>query len=693
MDEGELFEIYSNLRPYVPCGIESKLIRVDIEGDEVSKQVVFINRQIIYLYGFQNRYVVNKQLISDRELLTSATSFPYDALKFLEPLEVQSITVLIWQILAKPSDFAQRVYKSAGTPSFSFLIELTIPAVYGFFSTQETSACAYNFYSAISMIAPYDIFVWIVSPFFKSATVNHFSDAVFRDALSSNYLPKSAEIQLAQSIIDISAKRMNFLPESHNALLRFLSTIYKPSQIWMLILKVLVVPQFLLKIPLSPYFHANSPCVKFEKVLHILRDADKFSEIRFPQLSLNQSLFEIPEAFLSYGQSLSYDLVLTLNDVYVLATIEPMLTQDSPKILNVVLKNKNQVMLPWKIKYYPKKPRPPFFSLRPLVFDCIEIPKPLDDNENAQIWQMLEEECANYHMNPFDVLSSPIAKTGVNLLDYKLNHMDRSKLKIYGLKVKDAELTRYAIIFEDLLIHQMQFHKLRTWLEIGEECVGMFGYMIAAREYMQNYINMKPKVLLNNFWKILNDQPKIKSERLWLSIQLLSKLEPAIINPHKKVIDDLNNKYSRIMLKYQSRIRKGIEFTSDALTQCMWESSGILTFVNASSPLRSRYIALITYLYEIQKLIYARKMQDSLQEIDAIIHFTFTTGHFDWVLETVILLDGVFFNDPRFNTNCDDELIDIWKQFTVAFIHLLQEDEELLSIYAKYATSGMLQLP
>ncbi|OHS99189.1 hypothetical protein TRFO_34396 [Tritrichomonas foetus] len=265
-------KIYHQLAPIMPPGIDNKLNHTDEQAIKCMCHILIVNRQKNYLFSVKKRPTLNGKNIMSSDIFESASKNPSEALRYFAPLEVQSISALMNFLIAKPAYFADIIFhKIDDIKLTSFIYLNTIPAIFSHFSTREACVFAFNFYTAVSRNLNFNLFIKIVSPFFNSANINHFSDIVFRELFWSNYLAKSTPLQFAQKLVDTAASKFSYLPSAHVALLRVLKLQFTNDQIWKLIIMDLLIPQLQLQCNVSPFSYILEPvydCKEVCKVLH-----------------------------------------------------------------------------------------------------------------------------------------------------------------------------------------------------------------------------------------------------------------------------------------------------------------------------------------------------------------------------------------------------------------------------------------
>ena len=180
LTDEELENEYKELKPLMFPGILDKLSQIDEKCDQISREILISNRKSLY-----NLYALSicehtKQAFKFDNLICSGSVPPNDALRIFEPLEVQSITMLLKVLLSDPPKFVNGILSCIKKSEFITIAYLTVPAVYSFFSSKETAGFAFSFYVELARKAPFDIFSLFVSQYFNSSTCNVFITLLFK---------------------------------------------------------------------------------------------------------------------------------------------------------------------------------------------------------------------------------------------------------------------------------------------------------------------------------------------------------------------------------------------------------------------------------------------------------------------------------------------------------------------------------
>ncbi|OHS97780.1 hypothetical protein TRFO_35918 [Tritrichomonas foetus] len=721
-----LYSEYTKLKNYIPPDLKSRLDVTDAKGEKISTDILKANRALAFFVAARENLVVNKMTITSDSLLHNLTEDVPEMLSEFSPLHVQATISLFNWVFANIANFAELFSKLSKIPNY--FIFITIPSIFSNFSTKEAANFAFKFYHSVSLITPHDQFIKIVSPFFRSSCgINHFSKTVFSELFWSIYLTKISHIELAQKLIDISAKNITLLPDPQFSLLKLLSLKYKKDQIWKLLITVLILPQFWLQFSISPFSYSKAPVFDYKKVRDVLQS--RSSKLTFPELDLisyDSSFFEIPDVFLKYHESYSIDLILSTADLFMIRTLFTKgLPSHMKKLNDAISLHINSIesfTQPFHLKIYPKVSHPPSFlsslSMRPLLFtnsfanqfsalknsnnntimkdnkimrECLSPKKP--DNDFMQLWTTIQTIAEERVEDPVElIMKETQPKVGIYIIDKRLKKIDIEKFRIFALSMSIDSMYETASLLEVLLMHQMSIRTLVRWNDLSQESVNIFSYFI-ANSIFQYHEKKKSQTLILTFYDILYEAPNISSVRFFLSLLLLSKCEHRILKHFEDQINEMKTRFQCLVEKKKKiLLNETPDFESRVIAKCFWESNGLLSLVDENSSLIARYFTLLNFLKELITLSNAAGFCDKREHVDKLVKFAFTMGHdCSWILLTTMMLNATIFNDDRISIFVSEDRAEIWRTFSVTFFKVLEDDVQLVTQYGALATGDEIR--
>lgn len=579
MTSDELYQKFIQLKKCVPPDIQSQLAYTDHYGEKISFEIVNVNRTLAYFVAAREKLAVKNRIISKESLRESLQwrnkkGYPPKILESYIPIHVQAVNSLLKWALSSPSDLANRITKLPYIPKY--MIYITIPSIFSYFSSKEAATYAFYFYKSLSSLVPIESFIYIVSPFFRSCCAIHkFSRVVFDSLFWSAYLsPEYSDdpTRFAQKLIDLVVSKLPILPGPQLSLLHHLSTSWTSSQIWDLLINDLILPQFWLQFNISPFSYSNKPPFDYNKVHDMIQL--KSENLSFPDLTkdeiinginspLDESLFEICESFSKVDEPLTIYIIMTAADIVMLRhlfdadqlppsmkNIDPLIVDHFDKAqddlisayraLSANSKGKNHrhfrirkmtqsdsdndvlsdsldsgledfqydelnvILKPFSIKIFPK------------VSDSIQnfVPKPLifpkektkskndisydpEKNDSLQLWQAIQNIATEHGDDPIQlIMRETPPRTGVSVIDKKLqskcqiiksesetdnenNISEIEKFRILCLNEMIKRLSIQSTQFEDLILNQLKVSNLSKWLDISNECIRGYSFLVA----------------------------------------------------------------------------------------------------------------------------------------------------------------------------------------------------------------------
>ena len=353
MKKGENYlNIIDQLKDVVPSGLDNRLNYVDQTADKLSFQILSKSRSVFYLMNFNDLQPAKGQNDNRYEYLRSCSCSPHEAISYYPPLEIQSLASFSRMLISKPTNLAHAVSKfynqNQNTSQLRDLITISLPALFSFFSTCETSGLAFNFYSALSSILSTETFSTFVYPFLNAPSIHHFSNHIFQELFTRIYVKKVSPHQFIQTLLDLTVESFSYLSPHHMALLRILKIQTSEQNVWYIIIKCILIPQLKIYSVLSPFCHCSLLLHKISTYIEILNELCQIclspnskknnqkirSNIKIPNLNLEQhnSLYEIPETYIAFGETFTSTLILTLNDVRILVSLEMETTHYMEKL-------------------------------------------------------------------------------------------------------------------------------------------------------------------------------------------------------------------------------------------------------------------------------------------------------------------------------------------------------------------------
>ncbi|EAY15896.1 hypothetical protein TVAG_165240 [Trichomonas vaginalis G3] len=671
----ELLKKYDELKPYLFPNIALKLDEIDASGNQLTRHVLRKNRQSIYelfAHDFID-YQKNSSYFSD--LLESSYQTPVDSLLIINPLHAQGLCQLLQTIYSNPKSLAKAISENLSSPYFHHIVNLAIPAIYGFFSTKEQGAQALSFYTCLSAQVNFSVYCHIIKPFFMNSNMDNFINQLVTAIFFSNYLKKFNPDRFCDLIVNKTQKFLRFLPTSQFQLLRFLSLQWDNVSIWRLIINCLIIPAFTLQYHFNPFAHSYLVKFDLQQVIKCLQTYDAFPTIN---LSVSWPL-EIPGDFVFLNNTCTYEIILTKADIEAIQCFTNYMTYHGPKLPEILKEIKSPSFKPFSIVFFPKIPLPPSFPSRPLFFET-KTYEPPNDNRMAQMWVSICEAATEIREDPINVIRNKI-QTQNHMLNAKLAEMNMDDVLMYGVQTELSELSNNARNFERLLNHKLEMSRMNGFNALCGIFESKTSFLVAKK--MVNKVKGK-------FWQIISNMSGTSHVRFHSAIIMLDQGENEFLKPIKSSLSVLHKKFAKVTEMKMVECSKEITLGSTSFQSQISENNVLLSIVNESSSFLSRATVLLYYLKTFNTFCECYSIDDTRESYDQMMHYAISMNNTSWLLKTVLLLDGTLFGDARYEKEIGKMYLDLWQKFKASFLQYLSYDEQLLVGYIKLSGEGTL---
>lgn len=666
---------YESLRPFIFPNISNRLQETDTKGSDFLRKIFFTNRQSFYQRFASNYIDYQRNNILFNDYLTSANETPVDSLTVINPIQAQGFSQFLQSIYSNSPVLVDAVCKNMNNHNFNHIINIVIPALYGFFSTKEQSAAALTFYTCMSANADFQTYCNIVAPFFCNANIDSFCEKLIDSVFFSNYLKKFNASRFCDLVINKLQKLIRFLPTSQFQLIRFLSLNWENSKVWKLIIQCLIIPAFQLNVPFNPF--AQSPLVDFE-YYDFIDELKKFES--FPTLNLSVSWpLEIPGDFVFFNETFTFELTLTKFDLDTISSFHQYVPYHGARLPDIVRDIKTRPFQPFRVIVYPKIPIPPRVSARNLFFEqkSLEIPS---DNHMAQLWVSIKDTAESERIDPINLIQQNI-KTGNQILNEKLDKLDKEHLLSYGVQSELSDLYFEASNFEKLLTHTLELSRLRMYFK---SCIG-FQKKVSMRLAKRTAIKIKGK-----YWQTIDKMIGPGYSRLYTALVLLDQGEQEFLKPIKADLTNLEKKFNQVKEDSMLTLAREVSLGSTTAQSLISENNVLLSIVNDDSPFLSRATVLLHFLHIFSLFCQTYSIDDTRDSFDQMLHYAIAMNGTSWLLKTVILLDGVLFGDPKYESSIGKMYLESWQKFKASFLQYIAVDGQLLDGYIKLSGEGIL---
>jgi hypothetical protein len=323
MDE----RVIQKLREYVPKNTTNLVAKASLKIEETRREIIHKCR-VISLYPFCTRLPIDSFSETTKrdhfhKLFACGANGAFPGVSQLS----QNAAFLVSYLLADPALLVTAVIERRNFSDFEVLVMSTIPAIFGFFSSDEQLWNAYLFYREVVKRAEPADSVRILTPFFNSIAtfrfleyaLDRFCHGFFLDLTLNPTGDRGSLIAIhASNLLQCFTKALPLLPHQHLKLLRYVrKSRFGPAE-----LSDLFLIRFLFRN--TAMWVRASPCDRFRPEIDRLLSAisGKPDELKrlYRVLFETKSCYSVPALFLPFSQF--YLLYLfSVNDILFLAQI------------------------------------------------------------------------------------------------------------------------------------------------------------------------------------------------------------------------------------------------------------------------------------------------------------------------------------------------------------------------------------
>lgn len=671
----EAKKLFLFFKEAIPPDTSQKFQKLNEEGSSLSREILFINRQIICLFAANRRIYRDTVPIGELRMINSASVVPCDATEFFGPIWIQSTIFLLSFLNENLDKLAEAVSKSTHLQMHAYIMSVLIPMFFSYFSNNEAANRAYTFY--IQSIQYYNKreYLQLIKPFYAVPSIWKFIDNLFRSTIWSNYMDRPDAKEFTKIILIHTANTLYLLPTYQLNLIILLTTIWDIKDVWDMIIRIILIPQLKLEELISPFTYTSPRPIDINEIIEELQHIVDYGSVTL-EIKIQESMYEIPDAFVTYGNSYSIEFIITLADVHVLLSLPIEYPSHITRLKTLKIEKKYH---PFRIRIFPKENLEMKVN-DPLIFENIETEELKTDSNMALLFHFLNKKTDN----PFDYVRGNELKCLDPVIQFALNKIDVDTYVDYATQKAVNTSIRHANIFELYLDRKLEIEKLRNWIQICKDYIDIISFSSASREVKF--------MLLPKYQFDLDKIPEILNLKHWYTIVYLQQVERSILEPFIPVIEQMEKSFSRLILKLKLECQSPGEFNSERLSKRLWEANGIMSFVSIKSNFMSRFIILMNYLNEIEYILKAVGEEQNDKRYTQIISFCVVCLDCDWILRTSIYLHAILLLNDRIIRQCDENLIDIWKKFSVCLMSLLSHDEELLEQFFVIAAPDKIHI-
>jgi hypothetical protein len=664
MDPRENFDFLSK---YVPRTTEYLTLQCEKEVEAMRKENIQKHRVISLVPLLLSKLDV-------REWVPDSNTFPKFVFKpkeanppYVSPQLLQQSSHLFQIIHHNPSDLFNGLISIKGTPLYHFVINSSIPSLYGYFSSQEHIQLAFSFYIHVVSTDDVDAGIEMLSPFFKTPCIfrlienimTPFCERVRSDArIGDKKYPNTVVETYANEFAKLLIASAPLLTHSHSVILRIMLNKWGLNETSKFIIQVLF--KSLGCIWLETNGLQNRTPFFVSVITEILKSRSKTSLI-VNKIVEAEPILELPDMYNAF--SLQYILILsTCQDFAALIKVMQLKCQLPPSILSIKPETTPPYSVYW-FKLFPKRRMPKHNKNRPLVFNIKPI-KMVKSAEFDRIWMKIKSVANDIGEEPYDYLRSK-KNISTELIDYAL---------LKSVRMLEEEASK----FEKLMEYMLHRNELVKWMEITDAHLRMMTTPIAAlatnaaydRQY--KYINFAFKKASTFFNSRLTKQTQY--------LLLLQRYLTLYITPNiKKELDTIDSWWAAFLDKKNRELDSFITLTSQSSSALFWDCVEKLRTVNKDNLIFSftTIMLIVKALYELSR---SHNFQGKYDEknmiivIGALIGETAIIGHCTGLISVYIIIGSLGMDNILFKDLCLPQEQKAWVSLEAQMFLFLESD-------------------
>jgi hypothetical protein len=581
---------------------------------------------------------------------------------------MQLISLLLDAVYADPLTFARAIctyLKQCSKPEAIFVYRSAIPSVYGFYALQEHIGLAFHFFCSFVSIAPHEIGLQVLLPFYCSASTARFTESMvagfgmafchdlrydikaFHPTIVARYGP-----MFVQAIEEAFC----LLSRSHQFLLHFcMSTGYTAKEILNFFLRDFVLPQFLLYIRATPFQNHWRQLRQFARFVNA--DAG-FCQPLFGLFQNSKSILEIPCGFsvfdIQYVQLLSTpaDVHTVLNALQLIGAV--------PINVKPFLEGKSYFQNvdygSFWLRVFPRKPAVPVGSLiwRKVVFNealnSFEHTVPPD---YERVWRKLLTFCNSTGEDPIVRLKRISSEDSLN----------------YALEKALDDLEARAVTFEHYLVHSMYLRELVNWNAVVNEHLEKSFEPYAAAEILRELEDANPTKLSSfpTFVRLVSIAPELQ-----FSIIVQRFLPVLLTKQHWEILKQMRSLWTADLVEARSSLALPEALKNVKIQRRLWQAIEHLKCINHvefAQALRVMFQALL----QIQAL---EKIEPKAMQFAIIYSDCQELPGYFLVINCLIVRQTFL----KLFQKYENELF-VWHSLEAALLRLISTNDKLMTLY------------
>lgn len=665
----ENYQRYSGLVPHLPSNLIDSCSKKTSQRREM---LLFYMRSSILLPLIRSKVFPEHPFPERSTLFDVLREQPGEIILSVQPQQIQFISLFISYIHQNPQIFAEIVNKHftrASQPNTIYMCYSAIPAIFGFYSTQEHISLACQFFYALINCASPRVVFQVLAPFFRSACTFRVIESIYEkfgkkfvhDERYESKKPQSSVVERYGAIFTQAVRETYcLLPHEHQFLLRYMILHgFEQKTCLGFYLNIFVFPQMTAYFRNSPFKNHLIQFSYFSENFHTEDLFDIFDA---------QSISEIPSGFVVFRDPF-IQILVTSADIDFIVKVFKSADKLPPNVipfLNSNLYFHSIDYQPFWMRIFQRRPQPPTNSSgnwRNVVFsDFITHEKVEIIQEYERIFNQI---IATDSQNPYAVVQSEL-----------IRQILKDKYQVfadYFLHRLVDELINRAQVFEIYLVNSLALKTLTDWYTI------VFTYYEAVftpviEENMKSNMRNGSKI----DWENLENHVLDGTIAIHLQFSMiLQRFTPKLVTHEMSAsLKKLKIEWKNLMDQARGEIRLPKAFRNISINRIFWDAIGHMRMVE-----HVEFQWVMTIILESLRQI--QTINNALGEDkdqDEIL-FKYAIAFCDCsVLVTHFMIINTIVSKQSFITFDENDLT-LWCKMEMSILKLASLDEEVMNLY------------
>ena len=665
-------EKYEYLKKYVVKTSDKLLTSTGEEIEKVRNQIIQTHRTIILFPMINSQFNIFISFQHKKSQLEKFVIDPEEAAPpRISPQLIQQSSHLLSFIHSKTADLIDAVIEFKDQELFYWLINSSIPSLFGYFSSPEHLQLAFSFYMRVLTSAPKNLGPIILKPFFDSPAIYRFIESVFQPFFEKLFRDSRFETSKSKfnDLVSFYARDLSklimqsscLLHSSHSVILKFMKEQWNTSETVEFIINIW------LKSHAMQWLRADGHMSRINVVDEVFNYINKSKELIssiLDKLCYAEPQFELPDMYTTFDQPYLM-FYSSFMDLSLLAKVISLKCELSPAMTIFLSEHPLKYHMFW-FKIFPKRPMPHSFSQRRMVFH--EKAETIEENPDFdRLWRQVENSAEENEMEPYDFLNSSRMEKAVR--SFGEGFMD------YAFSLSINHLVEAADNFETFLNYKLSLSMIEKWLSITvinlEKHLRTYASYVVLPEILNN-LKQGQEFSFEESAKLFYHYNYAKECMFFTYLE--TKMIPSVVKKYQKAIDELVSVWTNYFSNLGIDSSTDIGLKSSIANTMFYDAAERLLDINTES--------LMTSLMAIFKIL---KLLNDAAKYDNV-----TNNLFEAAIRVnpkvplplvYILINEFAMKNKSFNSLLTDKERKLWVSFESVLLKLIIKDQRLVIIF------------